>query len=166
MDNLHCSLNDARTEIHRRWNDAALRRSVEEVIGTQLWPEMKEQPHGVLWRCLPSPDNGFTFFVQASQWMGLKAFLPEYLEDTFIHLNAEKKCLGRLSLTMPDGANVTCDIVDWRSSDRKPITEVVMKTGEGLVAFHHRLIDLAGYPIVRRDLSNWWISLKPAVNRL
>lgn len=123
---------------------------------------MKAEPLGVLWRCLPSPDNGFTFFVQASQWMGLKAFLPEFIEDKFVHINAEKKCLGRLSLTMTDGQRVTCDILDWQASQGKPMTEVVLKTGESLISFHHRLFDYAGYPTLRRDLSEWWISLKPA----
>ncbi|NVN91194.1 MAG: hypothetical protein HXX11_11405 [Desulfuromonadales bacterium] len=164
MDDVHSSLNEARTEIHRRWNDAALKRSVEEMLGVHLWPEMKGQPRGVLWRCLPSPDNGFTFFVQASQWMGLKAFLPEYIEDMFVHFNAEKKSLGRLSLSMPDGTMVTCDIVDFHASQGKPMTEVVLKTGESLVGFHHRLLDRSGYPVMRRDLSDWWISLKPARN--
>lgn len=160
----YTDLETARELIQQRWNDKALRRSVEEAIGYHFWPEMKKQPHGVLWRCLPSPDNGFTFFLQATQWLGLKSFLPEYIEDNFVHLNAEKKCLGRLSLTMPDGTKVTCDILDWQTNQGKPMTKVVMKTGESLVAFHHRLFDISGYQFIRRDLSDWWISHKPAHN--
>lgn len=160
----YTDLKTARELIKQRWNDKELRRAVEEAIGPQLWPELKEQPHGVMWRCLPSPDNGFTLFVQASQWMGLQAFLPEYIEDNFVHLNAEKKCLGRLSLTMSDGAKVTCDILDWQANQGKPMTEVVLKSGEGLAAFHNRLFDVSGYQIMRRDLSDWWISHKPALN--
>ncbi len=164
MDNLYYSLGEAREEIKHRWSNKALRQSVENALGQHLWPELRKQPHGVLWRCLPSPDNGFTFFVQASQWMGLKPFMPEYIEDKFVHLNAEKKCLGRLCLTMPDGEKATCDILDWQASQGKPMTEVTLKTGEGLVTFHHRLFDIAGYTTVRRDLSDWWISRKPAPN--
>jgi len=162
VSDIYVSLDFARGEIKRRWDNTELRRTVEEAIGQHYWPELKEQPYGVLWRCLPSPDNGFTFFVQASQWIGLPSFLPEYIEDKFVHLNPEKRCLGRLSLTMPDGVKVTCDIVDWQANQGKPMTEVVLKTGEGLASFHHRLFELAGYQTIRRDLSPWWISLKPA----
>jgi len=150
--------------IRQRWNDNALRRSVEEVIGAHFWPELIEQPHGVLCRCLPSPDNGFTFFLQASQWMGLQAFMPEYTEDKFVSLNPEKRCLGRLSLTMPEGTKMTCDILDYNANDGKPLTEVVLKTGEKLVSFHHRLFEIAGYQIMPHDLSVWLLSNKPAHN--
>jgi hypothetical protein len=158
----YTDIETARELIQQRWNNNVLRRSVEDVIGRYLWPEMREQPYGVLWRCLPSPDNGFTFFVQASQWLGLQSFLPEYIEDKFVPLNPEKKCLGRLNLTTQDGTQVTCDILDWQANQGKPMTDVVLKTGESLVSFHHRLFRIAGYTTMYRDLSNWWISLKPA----
>lgn len=125
---------------------------------------MLEQPRGVLCRCLPSPDNGFTFFHQASNWLGLSPFLPEYNRDKFVHLNSEKHGLARLRLTLTDGTRATCDILDWQATQGKRLSEVVLKNGDLLTTFHHSLFDVAGYSVKRRDSSDWFQDRLPPSN--
>jgi hypothetical protein len=153
----------AREELQLRRGNIELRNEIERAIKPYFWTEMLKEPRGVLWRCLPSPDNGFTYYYQASNWLGLNPFLPEYIQDKFVHLNDEKKGLARLRLSMPDGRGI-CDIVDWQSEQGKRLSEVVLKTGERLVDFHHHLFELAGYPIERTDKSEYFSSLRPPAN--
>ena len=129
-----------------------------------LLPELAVNPCAVLWRSLPSPDNGFTFFLQAAHWIGLKPFLPRYVADKFITVNDEKVGLARLSLTAVDGAKMTADILDWKLSDGLPIEEVRIRSGETLDDFHLGLFDIAGYSVEHRDVSEWFKSRKPACN--
>lgn len=154
----------ARQEIQLRQANPALRTEIERVMGSHFWPEMIHRPRGVMWRCLPSPDNGFTFFFQSSYWLGLEPLLPEYNRDKFVHLNSEKHGLARLRLTLPDGTRATCDILDWKNEDGKRLSEVVLKSGETLASFHHRLFDVAGYVVERRELSDWFSSRSPPAN--
>ena len=154
----------ARQEIQLRRANVELRLEIERSLGPNMWSEMLEQPRGVLFRCLPSPDNGFTYFYQASNWLGLTPFPPEYTRDKFVPLNSEKHGLARLRLTLPDGTRATCDILNWKSEEGKRLSEVVLKSGETLASFHHRLFDVAGYVVELRDLSDWFSSRSPPAN--
>jgi hypothetical protein len=160
---IYTSLEDARSAVRDRWQNTALKSHVEKELGQYLWLQLSKSPRGVYWRCFSSPENGFTFFLQSSHWLGLYPFMPEYIEDKFVSINEEKQGLGRLRIIMPDGAKATADIVNWRNSEGKPISQVFLLTGERLVQFHHRLFHFAAYPVERSDMSPWFISLKPAV---
>lgn len=157
-------IDGAREELQSRQSNSALRKEVEAALGSNLWPEMLQESRGTMWRSLPSPDNGFTFFYQASHWLGLTPFLPEYSQDKFVPLNSEKHGLARLRLTLPDGTRATCDILDWQAGQGKPLADVRLKTGETLVEFHHGLFDVAGFAIERRDLSEYFSSRRPPSN--
>lgn len=161
---IYVSLAEARALIKARWADEALRKKVEERLSGHLWPELARQSRAVLWRCLPSPDNGFTFFLQSARWIGCEPFLPSYVEDKFVHMNDEKKGLARLSLTTADGEKVNADILDWQKGQGLPMNEVRICSGETLADFHLGLFDVAGYSVERRDLSGWWKSSKLAHN--
>lgn len=161
---IHTSLHEARELIRIRSADAALRGAVELTLGQHLWPELQTEPHGVMWRCLPSPDNGCTWFLQMSMWCGLKPFLPEFAADKFIHVNAEKKGLARLSLLTEEGAPVTCDILDWQVCHGRPMNEVKIRTGQTLAGFHGGLFEVAGYRVLRHNMSDWWVARRPPTN--
>jgi hypothetical protein len=161
---IYVSLAEARALIKERWANESLRKKVEYRLSGNLIPELAEKPRAVLWRSLPSPDNGFTFFLQAAHWIGLEPFLPSYIQDNFVTVNDEKKGLARLSLTSIDGAKVTADILDWKTNEGLPIDEVRIRSGETLADFHLGLFDMAGYSVETRDLSEWWKRRKPAHN--
>ena len=161
---IYVSLAEGRALSKERWANQALRNEVENRLAHNLWTELAAHPCAVMWRCLPSPDNGFTFFLQAARWIGLEPFLPSYIQDKFVHLNEEKKGLARLCLTTGDGMKVTADILDWQKSQGAPMDEVRICTGQTLPGFHLGLFDMAGYSVNHRDLSEWWKCRKPAHN--
>ena len=156
---IYVSLAEARALIKERWANEALRKEVERRLAGHLLPELAVNPRAVLWRSLPSPDNGFTFFLQSASWIGLEPFLPSFIQDKFVTVNDEKKGLARLCLQTEDGKKVSVDILDWQKSQGLPIDEVHICSGQTLSGFHLGLFDVADYYVKQRDLSAYFKSL-------
>jgi len=55
---IHLSLDEAREELKKRWNNAELKKAIEEELGDNFMPQFAEYPRGVLARQLSTPDNG------------------------------------------------------------------------------------------------------------
>jgi hypothetical protein len=151
---IYFSLDEARAELARRWADVDLREAIEAEFGDLLAPEFRKHPRGVISRQLISPDNGFAFFVQAARYIGSIPFAWEYHGDLFSKRNREKRSLGRLMATGQRG-NVQIDLFAFSSNDGKKIDEIATHTGESLVGFHHRLLEIGGYEIEYRDMTRW-----------
>lgn len=161
---IYVSLAEARALSKERWANAALRKDVENRLTGHLLHDFETHPRAVLWRSLPSPDNGFTFFIQAAHWIGLEPFLPSYIQDKFVTVNDEKRGLARLCLTTDDGMKVNVDILDWQKSEGLPIDEIYICSRQALAEFHLGLFDIAGYVVDHRDRSEWFKIRKPAYN--
>lgn len=155
LDNIYVSLDEARASLEERRADPALLRKIEEFVGTNFMPEFKIGPKGVLWKYLLSPDNGFSFFLHQCAYTKVEPLVLEYLGDMFITINEEKKGLGRLRLTLPDGSKEVVDVMDFPPNQRKRMDEVVLKNGETLVDLHHRLLTFSGYQTGLRDQTDW-----------
>ena len=50
---MYVSLDEARSELRRRWQDEELRRKIESELGINFWPQFKHQ-----WSALWRPANG------------------------------------------------------------------------------------------------------------
>ncbi len=155
-DNIYVSLDEAREEIKKRWNDVELRKKVEAELGNKFMPSFKNEPRGVTFRQLCSPDNGFTFFYQCVKYIGLEPLIMEYHDDIFTHLNEDKKGLGRLRVILEDGTAAMVDIIDFHANEKKKLSGCVLKTGEKLINFHHDLIKMLKYPVDSLENSKWF----------
>ena len=100
---IYFSLDEAREELKKRWNDVELRKKIEDELGKNFIADFKNNARGILWRSLPSPDNGFTFFYQMAKYAGAKPLLFEYLGDKFVSINEEKKGLCELNVGLENG---------------------------------------------------------------
>lgn len=154
-DNIYVSLDEAREEIKKRWNDEALRKKIEDELGSNFMPSFRDMPRSVIGKPLASPDNGFMFFVQCAHYINTTPLFLEYLNDTFITINKEKAGLGRLRVWLKENPKALIDMVDFKVSDKKKISEVVMKNNEKLVNFHHKLIKISEYNIETDDMTSW-----------
>jgi len=152
---IYFSLDDAREELRKRWNNLELRKKMEEELGENFIADFKNNARGILWRSLPSPDNGFTFFYQMAKYVNTNPLLLEYLGDKFVSINEEKKGLCTLSVSLKNGERKKINAVDINLFEGKKLGEVLMKSGEKLINFHHNLFKIAGYPIEFRDITNW-----------
>src|SRR3989339_13505 len=152
------SLDEAREEIKKRWNDVELKKKVEEELGKNFIPFFNSsKPRSILFRQLISPDNGFYFFCQESKYIDTKPTIAEYLDDTFVSFNEEKKGYGRLCIN-----DKYLDIIDFHASEKMAIKDIVTKTGENLAEFHHNLIKESNIDIDIVNLSKWFKSKKNA----
>ena len=161
---LNMSLDEARAELNRRWHDVALRKRVEAELGDKFLPEFAAQPRANSFRQLCSPDNGFAFFYQCAKYLNAEPLVLEYHGDLFVNMNEEKKGLGRLRVTQADGTRATMDIMAFADNEKKPLAECTLKSGENLVAFHHHLFALSGYPIELNDHTAWFRAIGRAAD--
>ena len=152
------SLDEAREEIKKRWNDVELKKKIEEELGQNFIPFFNsDKPRSVLFRQLISPDNGFCFFYQESKYIDVKPTVTEFLDDIFVSFNEEKKGYGRLHTN-----DSYIDIIDFHASEKMPIKNIVTKNGENLVDFHHNLIKVSGLDVDIFDVSEWFKSIGKA----
>lgn len=149
------SLDEAREEIKKRWNDVELRRQVEEELGSKLIPFFDyNKPRSVIFRQLISPDNSFCFFYQESKYLNTTPTVVEYLDDIFVSFNEEKKGYGRLRV----GSNFV-DIIDFYNSEKLPLRDIVTLEGKSLVDFHHSLVKESAMDVDIFDMSSWFKSI-------
>lgn len=152
------SLNEAREEIKKRWDNVDLKKKVEKELGKNFIPFFdSDKPRSVLFRQLISPDNGFSFFYQESKYIDTKPAVIEYLDDMFVSFNDEKKGYGRLHIN-----SSYIDIIDFHASEKLLLKDLVTKKGENLVEFHHNLIKESGLGVDIFDMSEWFKSIGKA----
>ena len=160
--NIHLALDKAREELAKRWRDEELKKKVMQELGAHFLPEFAVYPRGVLFRQLCSVDNGFIFFLYCAKYVGASPLVLEYHDDIFVHFNEEKKGLGRLRVTLEDGTPAIVDIMNFHENEKKKLGDVVIKTGERLVDFHHNLLEVSKYRINFLENSKWFKSIGKA----
>ena len=139
---VHISLDEAREELKKRWNNVELKKAIEEELGDNFMPQFKECPRGVSFRQVITPDNGLPLFFQGAKYVGTDPLVLEFHGDMFTHLSEEKKGLGRMRVTLEDDSKATVDIMDFHANEKKKLGECVLKTGENLIDFHHKLMEV------------------------
>lgn len=115
---MYISLDEARTEIERRWADVDLKKRIEAELGDQFMPAFAVKPRAIYFKHLCSPDNSFMFFYQCAKYINVKPLTLEYHGDVFVHFNAEKKGLGRLRVTQEDGNKAMMDIMNFQENEK------------------------------------------------
>jgi hypothetical protein len=155
LDYIYVTKEDARRLLLERRADTKLIQHVEAVLGKRFIPEFAGEPKGVVWKYIISPEHGFVHYLQLCKQTDVSPLFIEYLDDVFLTLNEEKKGLGRLRVTLPDGRKGTVDIMDFPPNQKKLMSSVLLKSGKKLVDFHHGLFGQSGYVAQVRDNSQW-----------
>lgn len=161
--NIYTSLDEARVEIQRRWNDEELKKKVAEYLGKMPEP-LCDEPRAVLFRNITTPDHELLHFLDLAREINLKPLGLEFVEDRFCTINADKVCLCRMAFF--EKRNKKGDVVmhyerltDLTKSNNKKFTEIETFGGEKLVDFHHRLLERSiGKTIETYDMSQWLIA--------
>lgn len=149
------SLDEARALLRERWNDASLKAKVKAEPGERFIPVYGAKPLAVCNRQLTSPDNGLIFFQQCALHRRSAVDTGRPLRHV-CQLQREKKGLGRLRVELEDGSRATVDIMNFHANEKREVGECVLKTGENLATFHHRLLKLDGYNLEPYDNSDWY----------
>lgn len=153
---IYLSLDEARIELRKRWNDTNLRSVIEKELGKLFMPQFLQKPRGVLFRQICPADNGFEFFYYNSKYIGAEPLVLEYYDDIFVHFNEEKKGLGRLRVVLEDESKAMVDIMNFHENEKRKLGECILKNGEKLVDFHHSLFDALGHRVETIDNTKWF----------
>jgi len=162
--NIYSSLDEARGALKKRWEDGDLKKKIEAELGGNLMPSFSNDLRAVLYRQICPADNGFEFFFYSAKYINAEPLILEYHDDIFVSFNEEKKGLGRLRVKLEDESHAVVDIMNFHENEKKKLGECVLKSGEKLVDFHHRLFNLLGCKAESVDTSKWCHSIGSAAD--
>lgn len=156
----YSSPEEARTEILRRFSDAALKEKVLTLLGGEMPAIFGKRPRGVLFRHIATPNHEYFHAKEKAEELGLDFLYLEYIQDKFCSINWEKRCLGRINFFQGrnrKGENIIVkkNIFDITSDDGKNFSDIQTFSGENLVAFHHRLLAQSSSPGEYFDISTF-----------
>src|SRR6185369_1258456 len=140
---MYTTLEEAKEEVWKRWNNAELRRRVLEYVG-EIPEFFRYEPRAVLWRWLATPNYESLSFYQLAEKATLKPIFFEFIGDKFCSKNSDKFYLGKLSFFKGKGRNngdkvTCCHVINFCTEDGKAFREIQTHGGESFVAFHHRI---------------------------
>lgn len=156
---VYVSLDEARTELKKRWLDVELKKKVEMELGERFLPNFGKIPRAFLVSQICSPDNGFTLFFQHAKYIHALPLGLEFNEDIFVHFNEEKRALVRPRLILENGERATVSLLDFSKSEKKKFSEIFLADGKRLIDFHYELFDVAGYKIELSSINEWHRSI-------
>lgn len=160
--NTYTSLDEAKTEIWKRWNNQGLKKEVSDYLGgTPVF--FRNEPRAVLHRHVISPNYEYDRFLDLAMQVNLKPIGIEYTRDIFLTRNYDKLGLGKLGFfhgKNSKGESVVRykKVIDLMNSEKKRFGDIQTVWGENLVDFHHRLARSHSEGIEVTDLSQWYIS--------
>jgi hypothetical protein len=162
-DNFYLSIDEARAELTRRWNDLELRRAVEKEIGPCFIDLFKKGPRGCYYPPLASPTMSFEWFMHLARYVGSEPTALECSGDYFSKGNDEKVGLSRLRVTNSEQQPCLFDCLSLNAANQKEIRSLTTRMGISLVELHRNLLRESGLSIVCHDLTEWKTNLgKPA----
>lgn len=159
-DGFYTSLEEAKEEIWRRWNDNALRREVESFLG-EVPSVLSKEPKAVLFRHLMTPNYECIRFFDLARALKLKPLGWEYLEDIFLTINKDKAYLGKMGF-MNQPINGNCvrysRVIKLNENEKRKFNEIKTLWGENFVDFHHRILSQKITGLQLFDASQWYAS--------
>jgi hypothetical protein len=128
--------------IQERWQNAELRKAVEDKFGNSVPKEILDGPNGVLWRQIGTPDREFARFLDLAKEANIQPMCFETVEDKFVKENFTKLGLTNLPVMTgltKDGKTIAekVKIIDFNQTREKRMCDIKTLWGEPLVDFHH-----------------------------
>jgi len=158
----YTSIEDAKEEIQRRWNDVELRKKVEEYFKNDFPEPLKKGPRAIFSRSIIAPDNEFLRFVELAKKTNLDPLLFEYSKDKFVAKNPDKFGLGKLIFYDKKIKNSSgyprMKVVNFNIYEGKKFCDIKTLWGEGLADFYHDVLDEACPNLKSNifDISDWF----------
>jgi hypothetical protein len=157
---MYISLEEAKEEVWKRWNDTELRRFVQEYV-KEIPEGFGQEPRAVYSSQLATLNFGYFRFAEKAKKVGLKPLCFEYTMDKFCSKNPDKRFLGKVTFFHHKGRNngnrtTSRTIIDFCTEDGKPLREVKTKWGDNFVAFHHNLLASNLPTLELSDATEWY----------
>lgn len=162
---IYTPLEDAVKEIEQRASDEALSEYAKAHLPVGRPALLDNRKCAVLFRQVATPNYEFRRFVSLVD--GLDDYTPvvfEYYEDKFVDKNEFKYYLGMLAFFCGRGKKggeklVYLNVIDFNTSRGKKLSEIKTPWGQGLIEFHHELMENEYGSKVKKavtgDLTGW-----------
>ena len=143
--NFYTTIENAKVEIRKRWQDDMLKERVREYLGGEIPEPLHTEPRAVLSRNIISPDHELLHFLDMSHELNIKPLGLEGVDDKFVTNNEDKMVLVKLRFFEGFDKNGNAIsrsklIVNLDDAKGKKISEIKTLWGENLVDFHHGLL--------------------------
>ncbi len=150
---VYTQVEDAVTEVRKRYLDTELKKRVTEYIGLDTLskiPYILHEPVGVSFRHVATPNFENSRFISFTQNASMRPVFFEYFDDKFTSNNPAKHMLGKCHVYCGTGKNggekiEHHTIIDFNASNGKLIRDVHTIDGKTLIDFHHKIF-LRLYP--------------------
>jgi hypothetical protein len=157
---MYTSIEEAKEEVWKRWNDAGLRQRVLEYVG-ELPEGLGREPWAVMVRHIVTPNFEFLRFTERVKKTGLKPCCQEYTSDKFCTWNPDKLLLGKITFFhgkgKGNGDKITPHrIIDFQTEDGQSFRDIRTAWGESFITFHHKLVFAKKPEIEKFDISAWY----------
>lgn len=162
---MYTTLEEAKEEVWRRWNDAELRQRVL-AFAAELPEVLLREPLAIIFRQLATPNFEFLRFSELAQEVDLNPLCLEYKSDKFCTRNPDKVFLGKMIFHNGTGRNggsktVSTKVIDFEDNDMKSFKEIKTVWKEEFIAFHHRIISQDLDHIQCKDNTAWFRKMGP-----
>lgn len=143
---VYTPVEEAVEELEKRRQDKSLKEKVRSFLDNNIPEPLENEPKGVLFRQVATPNYELRRFVSIIDAIGLKPLFWEYYQDKFVAKNEVKYYLGMLAFFLKRGkkGGLVCEyekIIDFNSSNGKKLSEIKTVWDEDLIAFHHSLFN-------------------------
>ena len=160
---VYTPLEKAIAELEKRQDNKTIKEYENKILRGEAPEIMKNKKSMAIFRHIATLNYEIRRFIIAAD--GLEVLHPiifEYTEDKFTNRNEWKYSLGRISLhkgTNKKGEQMyECkNVIDFNSSNNKPIHTVNTHWNQSLVDFHHEIFE-GGFLSLKNnvfDLSKW-----------
>jgi hypothetical protein len=154
----YTSIEDAKREIRKRWNDVKLRKEVESFLGINMPVPLKKTPRAIMVRCIASPDNEFFKFLSLSSEVELEPLFIDYPQDKFVAFNSDKYALCNLHFEKKDIRKYEdadkIKLINFNKFEGKSFSDIKTLWGNGIEEFHHEIFRRAVPQSV--EIFNFW----------
>lgn len=160
---MYVSIEEAKSEVWRRWNNKELRRRVAEYLGGDIPRIFQKEPKGFLARFVATPNFEFCNFARLTSLLNISPVASEYLSDKFYSINPDKKSLGKIIIYRGENP-FTCrqrqeakayKILDLPKSEGTRFEHLDTAWGQNFVEFHHQLTRKWLNSVETLDMSAW-----------
>lgn len=163
IHSIYTNIDDAQSEIWRRWNDTRLKKMVTDFLEEDIPLCFQGAPRAVLGRQLATPNFEFFRFIQLANQINLSPVVPEYREDIFHTRNIDKYHWAKLvfyhGVGRKGGIKTSSEsIIDINKSQGKRFAQICSSSGCNICDFHHTLLHsiAADCTCEILDISDWF----------
>ena len=152
LDVVYMSIDEAREEIWKRWNNKELKTKVQDFLGGSVPEVFKDFPRAVIGRQILSPNFEMISFLESAKSIDLSPICFGYLDDKLVTKNLDKYYLCKLffedGVGKHGGERVFLrKVLDFNKFNGASFREAKTNFGLDFVEFHKTLANRSGLDV-------------------